>query len=103
LRSAQWGKRGKASSTMCPLVNRRVEIVINGDDTYEDLLGVSDMLCQIASEAGFATTRHLGMWRFDTPLRSPTVYLLYTATSASSQWISSSQSRGGSKTTQMGP
>jgi uncharacterized protein len=61
---------------------RRAEVIINGIDKYEDLLGVSSLLCHIASDAGFATTRHLGMWRFDSPVAAPDVYVLYIARGA---------------------
>jgi uncharacterized protein len=63
------------------------EIVINGDDVYEDLLGTAATLQELASSVGFATTKGIGMWRFlDARAKpAPDVYVLYTATGAFSE------------------
>lgn len=63
------------------------EIVINGDDVYEDLLGTAATLQDLASSVGFAATKGIGMWRFldARPKPAPDVYVLYTATGAFSE------------------
>lgn len=42
----------------------RAQVVINGDDIYEELFPVGDQLRQIASRVGYATTLNSGMARF---------------------------------------
>src|SRR5882762_10177634 len=54
----------------------RATVVVNGDDVYEDLFGACLALTDIATEAGFATGRQVGMGR----LPDSAIYVLYTAT-----------------------
>jgi uncharacterized protein len=58
----------------------RAEVIVNGDDVYEDLLGVSGAVLDIAARAGLATTRVLGAGRFLRRGQDVDVYVLCTAT-----------------------
>lgn len=60
----------------------QAQVVINGDDVYEDLLGVSAALVDLAGAAGFTTTRVIGARRFLPGPPSCHVYVLCTATGA---------------------
>lgn len=62
----------------------RAEVVINGDDVYEDLLGASSALQDLLSDAGFATRRGIGTRRF-VQGEPADLYVLYTATGAFSE------------------
>ncbi|MCU1558106.1 MAG: ThuA protein [Microbacteriaceae bacterium] len=76
-------------------------VLIAGDDVYEDLLGASMELVEIASGAGMATRARVGLGSFAELARSgetPDLLLLYTAmgecTSAQQQALSDAVAGG---------